>query len=87
MKGKMKARRWANKMGWDVPTRYGLAEVRNLVTKLRVFVPVSARWEWSERRQKWIKIPRYRFFDVAPGTDPVEAVMTCQQRGEVKEEC
>ncbi len=61
----MKAHQWPNKLGWNV----GQAEVRDLVTKLRVFTPVRGQTD------------SHKVADVALGTDPVLAVQLCRKKG------
>jgi hypothetical protein len=63
----MKASEWPNKIGWDVPTTWGMAEVRDLVTKLRVFVPLADYHACV--------------CDVPLGTPPARAVVLCLQKG------
>lgn len=78
-----KAIEWPNGLGWNVGTRYGTAEVRDQVSRLRVFAPIAPDREWSSRRNRWISIERYRVCDVPTGTDPVIAVEACLRHGTI----
>lgn len=68
-----KAMRWPNKCGWDV----GKAEVRDLVTRYRVFVPTT-----PDPRPEFAGIERFKCCDVKTGTDPLEAVRMCKENGD-----
>jgi len=78
---KKQAGQWPNKLGWDVHTAHGTAEVRDLVTRLRCFVPLAPTREWHPDTQKWATIDRCRVLDLPLGTPPEDCVATCGLRG------
>jgi hypothetical protein len=65
----MIAVQWPNKLGWDV----GSAEVRDCVTRLRVFAPLPEKYGRE----------RYTRLDVPVGVSPVAAVVACRTVGDV----
>lgn len=83
------AERWPNGIGWDI----GDSEVRDLMTRLRAFVPVQPRHELRNVRvscfataERLVEIPQHRVMDFPLGTDPVWAVGRTREAGQLRED-
>jgi hypothetical protein len=71
-------RQWPNKLGYDV----GRSEVRNCVTFLRTFVPITPHVGYSADGKRFA-IDRHKRMDFSIGTDPRECVRVCRKNGSI----